>query len=384
MGKGFQDEAAMTSSQDIDIRDPDFVESLNELIRRAGGNPENHAGRLLRETMQNCLRLARDQVDLGEVKILSYAFREMRHAFSVFRPYRDVPKISVFGSARTVEHKAQYQAALDFSRHISQAGWMVITGAGDGIMRAGHGGAGRDASFGVAIRLPFETNANEFIIGDDKLVTHRYFFTRKLMFVSQANAVALFPGGFGTLDEGFEVLTLVQTGKSAPMPIVCVDEPGGDYWHHFDRYIREQLLTDGMIDEADLSLYHITDNTAEAVEHVLAFYRNYHSWRWVGDELVLRLRQAPDAAQLDRLNADFADLLNEGRIEPCTPFDVEDDARDLARLKLRFNRRSHGRLRQMIDQINSFIAPDAAEAASARARPGRSELPGGGPEATAS
>ena len=352
----------MEQESRIDVRDAAFVEPLNDLIRRAGGDADSQVGRLVRETMQNALRLVRDRVDGGEVKVLSLAFREMRHAFSIFRPYADVRKISVFGSARTFEHQAQYRAALDFSRRISEAGWMVITGAGDGIMRAGHGGAGREASFGVAIRLPFETNANEFIIGDEKLVTHRYFFTRKLMFVSQANAVALFPGGFGTLDEGFEVLTLVQTGKSAPMPIVCIDEPGGDYWQHFDSYIREQLLADGMISEEDRSLYHITDDPAEAVAHVLAFYRNYHSLRWVGDDLVMRLHRAPDDAQLDQLNSAFADLLTEGRIERCGPFNVEQEALELPRLKLRFNRRSHGRLRQMIDRLNSFAASDVPDA----------------------
>ncbi|MCC5830444.1 MAG: hypothetical protein JJU36_13445, partial [Phycisphaeraceae bacterium] len=167
-----------------DVRDPKFTEPINQLIQEAGGRPDQLSGRLLRETMQNCLRLARDQVDEGELKIMSYAFREMRMAFKMFKPYEGIRKISVFGSARTPEDHPQYRAAVEFSRRISEQGWMVITGAGDGIMRAGHGGAGRDASFGVAIRLPSETNANDFIVGDEKLITHRYFFTRKLMFVS--------------------------------------------------------------------------------------------------------------------------------------------------------------------------------------------------------
>lgn len=343
----------MTQASDLpDVREPRFTEPINQLIQEAGGKPETLGGKLLREIMQNCLRLARDQVDLGELKVMSYAFREMRMAFKMFKPYEGVRKISVFGSARTGEEHPQYLAAVEFSRQISEAGWMVITGAGDGIMRAGHGGAGREASFGVAIRLPFETNANDYIVGDEKLITHRYFFTRKLMFVSQADAVALFPGGFGTLDEGFEVLTLIQTGKSPLVPLVLVDEPGGNYWGHFDRYVREELLAQGMISPEDLSLYMLTDRPEDAVEHVLRFYRNYHSQRFIGDDMVLRLHRPLSVAALEALNADFGDLVADGRIRQVEADPIEEELPELPRLRFTFTRRSYGRLRMLIDRIN--------------------------------
>lgn len=345
----------MTLSDRIDIKDPAFVESINALIHKVNGSPDSARGRLVREMIQNCLRIARDEVDLGDVKLMGFAFRELRYALSVFRPFAHVRKITIFGSARTHENEPAYEAASLFSKRVSEQGWMVITGAGDGIMRAGHGGAGREASFGVAIRLPFETNANEFIIGDDKLITHRYFFTRKLMFVSQADAIALFPGGFGTLDEGFEVLTLVQTGKGEVMPIVLVDEPGGTYWRRWEEYVKRELLDKGMIDADDTSLYYITDRIEDAVDHVLQFYRNYHSQRFVDDMFVLRIQNALSDADLAALNSEFADLVVEGRIEQHSgPLEGETEHPELPRLAWHFVRRSFGRLRQMIDRINEM------------------------------
>jgi uncharacterized protein (TIGR00730 family) len=281
------------------------------------------------------------------------------YAFKIFAPYRGVRKVTIFGSARTSEEQPEYLQAQAFAQAISRQGWMVITGAGDGIMKAGQGGAGREKSFGVNIRLPFEQVANEFIQNDSKLVTFRYFFTRKLIFVKETDAIALFPGGFGTMDEAFETLTLMQTGKSNLLPVVCVDRPGGDYWKAWDGYVQGALLARGLISSQDISLYRVTDRLDEAVDEVTGFYRNYHSSRYVGDQLVIRLRHAPDGEVLDRLNRDFGDLLTKGAITVSPPFPEEAGEPALAglpRLVLQFNRHDVGRLRQLIDALNRLPA----------------------------
>jgi len=273
----------------------------------------------------------------------------------IFAPYRDFHKVSIFGSARTPETRADYLQAADFGRKMAAAGWMVITGAGGGIMAAGHGGAGAEPSFGLAIRLPFEQATNPFIANDPKLISFRYFFTRKLMFVRSSHAIALFPGGFGTMDEGFEVLTLVQTGKSVPVPIVCIDSPGGDYWRCWQDYIEKQLLARGLISPNDLHLYKITDKVDEAVEEVVRFYSNYHSLRYVRDDLVMRLKRAPTEAQLEDIEKNFSDIKMKKAFRVTTALPAEADEPSLAelpRLVFAFNRRDHGRLRMLIDYLN--------------------------------
>src|SRR5882724_11444844 len=232
-------------------------------------------GDMVAEIVANALKLLRDQTNRGDIKLINKSFKELRYALKIFSPYRDVRKVSIFGSARTPESHPDYRQAAEFGKKMAAAGWMVITGAGGGIMAAGHGGAGADPSFGLAIRLPFEQLTNRFIANDPKLINFRYFFTRKLMFVRSSHAIALFPGGFGTMDEGFEVLTLVQTGKSVPMPIVFIDRPGGDYLSSWQDYVRKQLLGRGLISEDDLSVYKTTDNVNEAIEEVRQFYSNY-------------------------------------------------------------------------------------------------------------
>jgi len=232
---------------------------------------------------------------------------------------------------------------------------MVITGGGGGVMKAGQDGAGRDQSFGVNIRLPFEQTANEIIQNDAKLITFRYFFTRKLVFLKETDAIALFPGGFGTMDEAFETLTLLQTGKSPLLPLVCVDRPGGDYWHTWDAYVRGTLLARGLIAAEDLSLYRITNRLDEAVGEILTFYRNYHSSRYVGNRLVIRLRHAPSPAAVSALEDEFRDILAAGgmKIGSALPEEVEEPTlADFPRLTLTFNRRDFGRLRQLIDALN--------------------------------
>lgn len=232
---------------------------------------------------------------------------------------------------------------------------MVVTGAGGGIMEGAHIGAGPAMSMGVNIMLPFEQEANSIINHDAKLVTFRYFFTRKLMFVKEVHAVVLFPGGFGTLDELFEVLTLVQTGKRDLMPIVCVDSPGGSYWAKWQEFVRQELLQRHLISPRDLSLVRVTDNVDAAVQEVLDFYRNYDSMRYIRDALVLRLRKPVSDELLAKLNAQFSDLLSSGTIErvPTHAYEMDEETtRDLPRIGLHFNRRDSARLREMIDVIN--------------------------------
>ena len=309
---------------------------------------------LLQQMFITMCRLAADDADRGDLKILNSALKELRYAFKVFAPYADIPKVSIFGSSRTSEDHPQYLEAKKFAGLIQRHGWMVITGAGDGIMRAGHHGASRKASFGVAISLPFQQETNTIIANDPKLVNFKYFFTRKLIFVKEARAIVLFPGGFGTQDEGFESLTLVQTVKASPVPIVLCDEPGGTYWQGWLSFVEAELLGNGMIDEEDMGLFHVTDRAEDAVETILGFYRRYHSSRFVGDLLVLRLKSPLTAEMLSEINGTFADILIRGRFEQVDgPLDGEDGAcPDKARLVLAFDRRSAGRLRLLIQMIN--------------------------------
>ncbi len=300
-------------------------------------------------------RLEKDGTTRGDLKILSRTLRELRYAFKVFQPHRRRRKVTVFGSARTQAEHPAYQTAVQYSRAMAKHQWMVITGAGGGIMEAGHVGAGKELSMGLNIMLPFEQSANPFIEGDPKLVTMKYFFTRKLMFVKECSAVVSLPGGFGTLDETAEVLTLLQTGKQTMLPVVLLDQPGGDFWKHFGEFIDKTLLADRMISPEDRSLYMITDNVDAAVEETLKFYRVYHSSRYVGDTLVMRIYQALSDEQLDDLNHRFSGILVEGRIEQVAALVEEANEPDLAvlpRLKLRFDRKQLGRMRQLIDAIN--------------------------------
>lgn len=338
--------------------DPTIAAGIDELIAQVGGVPGTFNARLVRDLITTGLKLIPDGRDTGELKLITTAIKEMRYAYRVFGHYPEPHKVSIFGSARTPPDHPDYAAAREFGRLMAEAGWMVITGAGDGIMRAGHEGPGRQASFGVAIRLPFETNANEFIVGDDKLIHFRYFFTRKLMFLSQAEAVALFPGGFGTMDEAFEALTLVQTGKSSMIPIVMVEGRDQTYWQEFDAAMRTMLLARGWISPEDLCLYRIMKTPAEAAAHIRQFYRLYHSSRYVKDDLVIRLRRPLKPADVERLSEEFDVLVKKSgaasppKIVQRGPFDVEDDHLDLPRLCFPHTRHKFSTVRRLIDRIN--------------------------------
>ena len=311
--------------------------------------------RLVQQLKETADKLIRDKASRGDVKLLSTALKELRYAFKVFAPYRERRKVTVFGSARLPATHPAYQQAVAFGRRVAEAGFMVITGAASGIMEAGHVGAGRENSIGVNILLPFEQEANAIIAGDIKLMHLKYFFTRKLLFVKESDAIALFPGGFGTQDEGFEALTLVQTGKSHLFPIVMVDEPGGDYWKRWLDFVDSVLVSRGLISPPDTALFKVTDSVDEAVQEVLNFYRVYHSMRYVGSDLVLRLQKELSPALLERIGKEFGDIVQSGGFVQTTALPAEANDPHLAnlpRLRFRFDRRSLGRLRLLIDLIN--------------------------------
>jgi hypothetical protein len=336
------------------VVDPKLKLQIEELIQSKGGG---HNESEVADIIENALKLLTDVADKGDVRVIQTAIRELRYSFRLFAPYAGKRKVSIFGSARTKPDKIEYQQAADFGKKIVKAGFMVITGAGPGIMQAGHEGATPEHSFGVNIRLPWEQGANPVIAEDKKLITFKYFFTRKLIFIRHSAAIVLFPGGFGTLDEGYEAITLMQTGKSQLMPLVLVDKPGGTYWKTWDIHIREELLRNKLISPDDLSLYQITDNTDEAVKIIARFYRNFHSTRFVKDLFIIRMKNAPTESALAAMNEDFSDIIVEGKIQSVkpTPDEAEHNEHlELKRIAFNFNRRDYGRLRQLIDVLNGL------------------------------
>ena len=319
--------------------------------------PAGARRRLSQQLLRAAVDLVREQPDLLDLKIAAGAIEELGNAFAMFASL-DLPKVTVFGSARMKASDPLYEAARTVATTLAAQGWMVVTGAGPGIMQAAMEGAGRERSIGVAVQLPFEQSANHVIAGDPKYVSMRYFFTRKLMLVKESKGFICLPGGFGTLDETFELLTLTQTGKGVPVPIVLLDTPGDPYWETVDSFIREQLVARGLVAHEDTNLYLITEDCEQAVNEVIGFYRNYDSLRYVGDTLVVRLRQAPDAAQLQLLNDRFGHLCTTGRIRHAEPFEPErkeNDRLDLQRIAFTFAKHGYGELRELIDVLNSFV-----------------------------
>lgn len=330
-------------------------ERIADLLRELGVSKDF---RIAEAFVSEVLGLIGDEPSTLDLKIASASITEMRDAFAVFAPYRDVPKVTIFGSARTAKDDPLYEQTRQVARQLANAGWMVVTGAGPGIMEAGMEGAGRERSIGVSIRLPFETGANSIIAGDDKHVSMKYFFTRKLMLVKESSAFVCMPGGFGTLDETFELLTLTQTGKGLPVPIVFLDTPGDPYWEAVDRFVAEQLVGRGLVSAVDRALYRITDSCDVAAAEIERFYANYHSIRIIGGDLVVRMRKGPDDAQLADLNERFGDLAEDGVIRRVEPYGVErrqDDHVDLPRIALAFDRHGYAELRHLIDAINDYV-----------------------------
>lgn len=328
-------------------RDPRITELVAEV---ANGR---HAEQI-EDMIETALRFGRDKTSIADLKLYKRAMRELRVAANVFSKYSGIRKVAVFGSARTKPDAPEYQLARDFGARVVAEGYMVITGGGDGIMGATQEGAGAERSFGLNIRLPFEQRANEVIEGDPKLINFNYFFTRKLNFVKETHAFALFPGGFGTHDEGFEVLTLLQTGKSPLVPLVLLDRPNGHYWETWRRFLVNDLLDRGLISPQDLHLVHITHDVEDAVNHILQFYRNFHSYRWVRHQMVIRIQKPLTSAALERLNSQFANLLAEGRILQTSALPEEAEDTHLAhfpRLVL-CPRKDFGNLRLFLDELN--------------------------------
>lgn len=326
--------------------------AIRDLIRR---QPGGHNADLVESIVEHALQLLSHVEHRGDVRMIESAIGELGYAFKTFEPHADRRKVTVFGSARTRSDQVEYRQCVDFCRWMAEAGYMVITGAGPGIMHAGHEGAGKDMSWGVNISLPWEQGANPVIDEDEKLINFKYFFTRKLMFVRQCHAVALFPGGFGTLDEAFETLTLLQTGKCQPLPLVLVDRPGGTYWKTWDRYVKDHLLRNRLISREDLNFYQMTDDAGTAVKLIARFYRNYHSCRWVKNRLVIRLQNRPSRSAVQALNEDFADIVKGAQfsvVRPTAEELADKDELDLPRLAFGFDRKSYARLRRLIDVLN--------------------------------
>ena len=312
---------------------------------------------LYRDIFLNALKCQRDELDILDLKIINRALAEFRHAACVFKPYRRFRKVSIFGSAREPKGSPYYELAVRFAHHLVEKGFMVITGAASGIMKAGIEGAGLRNSFGVNILLPFEKGLAKIIRDDPKVVRFKYFFTRKIFFVMEADAVTLFPGGFGTHDEGFEVLTLLQTGKAPPMPVILMELPGENYWETWDRFIRRQLLARGFISAEDLSFYKITRSPEEAIDWITSYYSTYHSLRQVRDKLVIRLEKELKDAHVRRLNDMFQDLIESGKIFKTRALPEEKDEPNLRskpRIAFAYNRKSAGRLNEMILTINEL------------------------------
>ncbi len=305
------------------------------------------------ELLVTAIRMAEEPLSRLDRKLINASVKEMRYAFNVFSKYRDRKKVSVFGSARTPTGDPNYELAKELGRRMAEAGWMVVTGAGPGIMSAANEGAGQESSFGVNIVLPFEAKPNPFIASDPKLINFKYFFTRKLMFMKEAEAFVLFPGGFGTLDELFELLTLSQTGKSDLHPIVMIEADTG-YWPAIDRTLKDVLLTRGYIDREDAGLYYLTESVDDAVAHIQRFYRIYHSQRYVDGKLILRLNTDIPDEKIDQVSQEFNDILRGPiqRVGASSGERQDGDVPDLPRLKLDFDRSHFGRLRQLIDRLN--------------------------------
>jgi uncharacterized protein (TIGR00730 family) len=315
------------------------------------------------EIVVSALRLGLEDVERADLKLVNAALKELRYSFHVFAPYRDIPKCTIFGSARIQPEDPAYACAKELGAAMAEREWMVMTGAGPGIMAAGLEGAGSENSFGINIMLPFEASANEFIVDDPKLINFRYFFTRKVTFMKESHGYAILPGGFGTMDEAFELLTLMQTGKSILAPVVLLDPVGSTYWERWRDFVVTELLDDGLISPADMNLFMITSSVEDAAEELTRFYRTFHSSRAVGQRLVLRLKREISDAELRQLNTEFADIIDDGSIERITATDSEirdDDNLDLHRIAFRFDRHGHARLRSLINVLND-ATPQAGQ-----------------------
>jgi uncharacterized protein (TIGR00730 family) len=339
---------------EIDTNQTEFTETVKTFITQTGGDPTTYKGRLIAQIIETALKLMSEDHDLGELKVISRSIKEMRYAYNIFHRYKDAPCVSIFGSARTPENHPDYLAAKDFSTLMAKHGWMCITGAANGIMKAGLEGTQKGQSFGLSIRLPFESPSNALIEGDPRLIHFRFFFTRKLMFMSHSDALAAFPGGFGTQDELFEMMTLMQTGKANIVPVVLIEGENGTYWHEWQAYMNRNLLGEHWISPEDVSFYYFAPNPEDAVQHILKFYSRYHSSRYVNDTLVIRMLTPLTEKQVELLNQQFKSIVARGNMSLSGPLIGETDHLELPRLIFTHTRNEFGKLRQLIDAINNF------------------------------
>ncbi len=341
-------------ASDFDKSTIEFIEQ--EVSKLLQNLPNLKQQKWIGRSLSTIVNMAGEELDRLDWKILAASLQDMEKGFQAFYPYRHIRKITIFGSARVPPDTPEYQMAVAFARRITKQGFMVMTGAGRGIMQAGNEGAGSNKSFGLNIQLPFEQESNQFIAGNNKLINFKYFFTRKLFFLKESDALVLFPGGFGTLDEAFESLTLTQTGKYGPAPLVLIDYPGGNYWHDWNDFIHKQLLRRSLISPEDSNFYTITDNLESACEAIANFYRVYHSSRYVREKFVIRLNSEISQKDVDFLNQEFRDILTVGNIEKSQvlPEESEEEISHLPRLIMHFNQKDTGRLYQMIAQINQM------------------------------
>lgn len=328
--------------------------AILELVSLYGSEAESFEREITAQMIENCLKFLRDKHTTAQMKLILRAMKEMRYAYRIFNQYPSLQRISIFGSARTPEDHPDYKLAKQFSKEISDLGWMCITGAANGIMKAGHEGARKESRFGLAIRLAFETSANTIIEGDPKLINFKYFFTRKLMFLGHSDAVAVFPGGVGTQDELFEVLTLMQTGKSNIIPLVLLEGKGGKYWKKWEEYFEENLRASGWVSPEDTSLYYKAKGVKDAVRYIQHFYKIFHSYRYVKDHMVIRLKSPLKTKDLEKLNEKYSSLLKSGKIEQRKAFSEEKDYLDLPRLSFVHTKRDFSLLKLLIDDINRF------------------------------
>lgn len=339
---------------DVDIYNDEITAQIRDLIKACGGDEGEFDSELIKQQIQTSLRLIAEGHDTGQLKLITRALKELRYAYRIFNEYPGTRRISFFGSARTPENDPDYKTAEQFSIELAKNNWMCITGAANGIMKAGMAGQSPDGSFGLSIRLPFEVPTNAFIEGDPKLIHFRYFFTRKLMFMSHSDALAVFPGGYGTLDELFEMLTLIQTGRGNIIPIILMEGPGGVYWKHWYNYVEKNLFEENKICPEDTSLFYIAPTVEDGVKHVMNFYKVYHSSRYVREMIVFRLNKVLNEGQIDILNEKYSRLVASGKITMSDPYLEEDEYLDKPRLTFHHTRMDFGLMRQMIDTINSF------------------------------
>lgn len=339
-------------SREYETGNKDIDGLISELAVRAGSGKTS---RLLRQILTTAVKLGMESNDRGDLKLVNNTLKELRYSFKIFSPYRNIKKVIIFGSARTKKTSLEYSIAEKFSELLTEKGYMIVTGGGPGIMEAGNKGALAGKEFALNIRLPFEQKPNPYIYEKDKIINFKYFFTRKLVFVKETDATALFPGGFGTHDEGFEMLTLIQTGKSKPRPIVMIEPKGSSYWADWKRFVKRQLLRKGFIDKEDMDLFHVFNDVDKAVKYIDDFYRVYHSIRYISGSTVLRLNRAISQGTLDLINKEFKDILASGEVKFTPPLKKEiqeNEYINLPRLIMDFNMRDYGRLYQMIHVIN--------------------------------